>query len=823
MEEKFIQIDYNEKKEITNKKQELPNCKDYNHLKVKAGRIHLTAPKKKNANILNFEFIPSLQFLSLSGKKKSTSNKYKDYKIFELNEKDKKLIYCFNYLKDNIELKGKQEIFIDYLNEKTNVNIIQRTPFLLVIIDNENFVFEKCPREIMFINDEEKKIIKKFIYSNQCLKKSLVELGFNSCYVKIPKNYINESNIINDILNELDSESSEVSLEPLEIYSDKSITFIFNKNQKPILNKKNFNNKFPKNLEELNKLQDLNNNSKYYYKYDNKSFQNLNSYQKAIENFHNIKESIASKIVYLYGPNGCSKTTFLLYLINFYGFGGVNTLYFNYNYLEQKNILNKKRIIYHELLYFCNNLEEIKSIEDKKIFNGIADKKNVMELIYNLLEVLFEVIKEDKTIQRIIIIDNIYNNDNYTITYLNNIIKFIYNKSSNIKLILSGKGPYFNEKFIEFYKEFHVLTNDDNFLENQLSEFFYIYYADIIDINDIIIDEEKKENELKEEKFIKEELKRKIYSFYTLYFSEELNNKKLNYKDIIENKGFIATLPLEYFQIKINNNNEIVFQFYNDSLKKCVRNIVEYEVEKGTLTTLLKNNDYPRTFFGICFEKLITLLLKHNRLNLTNLKFNKNNIVTISEISILKEDSYSGKTFKLNKNEPILVIQENFFGPLYDLLIITKRNDKYYSDFVQIGVDKSEQQINDITKDLNLKYNIYKSNISKAFGIESDLISVLFIFDYETQRDKNFLMGFNTCRKKKINFYLFSIIDCSLIELNEKKDKKMIVNKYFPSFIIESDKKSESEKSYGQRNRVKKEKNEDKKITEYFYIDDNDN
>ena len=310
-----------------------------------------------------------------------------------------------------------------------------------------------------------------------------------------------------------------------------------------------------------------------------------------------------------------------------------------------------------------------------------------------------------------------------------------------------------------------------------------------------------------------------VYSFYQLYFSEELNNKKINYKDIIENKELITKLPLEYFEIKINKN-EIVFNFYNDSLKKCVRNIVEFEIEKGTLTKLLKSNEYPRTFFGICFEKLITLLLKHNKLNLTNLKFNKDNIVTISEISILKEKSYSGKKFVINKNEPILVLQENFFGPLYDLLIITKRNDKYYSDFVQIGVDKSDQQINQITSDLKLKYDTYKSNISKAFGIESDLISVLFIFDYETQRDKNFLQGFNTCRKKKINFYLFSITDCSLIELNEKKDIKIIVNKYSPSFIIESDKKIE--KGYGQRNREKKEKSKDKKITEYFNIDDND-
>ena len=160
MEEKFIPIDYNEKKEIEEKRQELPNNKNYNYKKVKASITHLSTPKKKNAPLLNFEFLPSLQFLSISNRKKSTSNKYKGYKIIEMNEKDKKLMYCYNYLKDNALLEGAQEIFIDFLNKKINVNIIKRIPYLLVIIDNENFVFENCSREIMFINEEEKKLQK---------------------------------------------------------------------------------------------------------------------------------------------------------------------------------------------------------------------------------------------------------------------------------------------------------------------------------------------------------------------------------------------------------------------------------------------------------------------------------------------------------------------------------------------------------------------------------------------------------------------------------------------------------------------------------------
>ena len=70
-------------------------------------------------------------------------------------------------------------------------------------------------------------------------------------------------------------------------------------------------------------------------------------------------------------------------------------------------------------------------------------------------------------------------------------------------------------------------------------------------------------------------------------------------------------------------------------------------------------------------------------MNLKNLIFKKNNIKEISEIAKLKDEEYSEPIFEIaNKDNPILLIQENFFGPLYDLLIIMKYKNKYYSDFV---------------------------------------------------------------------------------------------------------------------------------------------
>jgi len=226
--------------------------------------------------------------------------------------------------------------------------------------------------------------------------------------------------------------------------------------------------------------------------------------------------------------------------------------------------------------------------------------------------------------------------------------------------------------------------------------------------------------------------------------------------------------------------------------KKCLRYKIRYEVEKGSLTRLLKQNDYPRTFLGVCFEKLITLLLMHNKLYIYNLEFSKGNIKEIKEIAKLKENPYSGPKFEVeNKEKPILLIQENFFGPLYNLLIITKHNNKYYSDFIQIGVDKSEQEIDDIINDLQNNYSLYKYNISKAFGINSDFITCLFIFDHKTQKERNYSTGVQICLKKNINFYLFSTIDCRLVQFNDNNTSFIFFDQYFPSISIKQKQKKQ--------------------------------
>ena len=828
MEEKFIEIESSKEDKDKNKKNEIK--KEENFLPIipipfntprkrKAQDIkgryqHLTSPKRRN--IIDYES-KHFKFDFNLMHKEEDAYLYEIFKIVNMTPKEKILKECHDFLKRNRDFKEGDATIIKYLNQFISLKLIEHNLAFVVEIDNKIFTLFELAREITFVNFKLETITKKFIYSPRNLKDTLNKLEFKSYYIK---NY--DENADNDDKDFIDlklekgnnSESSEVSLDENIIFNDEKVILIYSESQKPILNNKNYDNRFN---EEINKLKDLSYNSKYYYKNSDRKFHKLNNnYKLTTSNFVYFEESNKSKIVYLYGPKRCSKTTFLLTLINTYRYYDTRTLYFDLNYLENKNYYDKKRIIYHELLYFCKDINEMKAIEKKKIFSIILDKNNIMELIYFILISLLDIIDVNNNIRRIIIIDNIYNNNDDVRFYLGEIIKLIYNKNYKIKLIICGRGPYFNQKFFDFYERFDVITDEDKFIEKESFEFMYLFCAKNSDINKLLSQDEIKQNETEDESNLIKELELKKYSFYQIYFSEELDKYIISHNILKTEKNYLMQFPLEYFEIK-KSNDDLTFKFYDKSFKKCFRNIMGIEIEKGALTNLIRRNDYPRTFFGICFEKLITLLLMYNKLNLRNLNFKKGNIKEISEIAKLKEDYYSGPVFEdIDKDNPILVVQENFFGPLYDLLIITKRNDFYYSDFIQIGADKSKDQIYDIIKDLKSRNMIYKSNILKAFGINSDFISVLFIFDYDTQKKNNFSKGFDTCTKDGINFYLFSLADCSLVELGENKVNKKLVDEYFPSFIINENKNKNSNLGKKKKKSDKEDNDITTKITNYF-------
>jgi len=335
--EKYITVIRNKKRNLTDYK------KGNNYFKFDNIKINDDRYKIENDNIIEDEL--------------------KDFQKIEMDDKDKMFMNISDYLKSHEDLKVAEIISFD---QKITFQIKCTTPYYIIMKDNEKYLIDNKSRKINFVDYKSKTITSKFIYNCDYLIKSLESLGFTSYYVKLSKQKNNTRNIIFSLNEESEtsSENSEVSLSnSYSIFDNDEIKYIFNENQRPILTEDNFKNRFSDNL---NSLKDLNNNAKYYYgKYNNCDFSMINNYTNAQLNLYKFQYSKISKIFYLYDPKRSSKATLLLYMINHYNSLTTKTLYFNHNYLENKDFLEAKKRIYHELLYFCKDIEEMKLFEEK--------------------------------------------------------------------------------------------------------------------------------------------------------------------------------------------------------------------------------------------------------------------------------------------------------------------------------------------------------------------------------------------------------------------------------------------------------------------------
>jgi hypothetical protein len=200
----------------------------------------------------------------------------------------------------------------------------------------------------------------------------------------------------------------------------------------------------------------------------------------------------------------------------------------------------------------------------------------------------------------------------------------------------------------------------------------------------------------------------------------------------------------------------------------------------------LKELNYSRITFGIFEEKLLTLFFSYNKLKIENLTFKEENRLEVYEINNLKKSNSKGANNKFNLLSPVIITQENYLGPNYDLLIlIPSINISFSAYFIQIGTDKNKSQINKIHDDLSKNKDNYKIGIENYTGLKISKIELVFIFDKETQvqikkeNDKNNSRAFtcvNYCRDNKILFYLFSTVDYTLYSTPDMKGFNKVIN-----------------------------------------------
>ena len=268
-----------------------------------------------------------------------------------------------------------------------------------------------------------------------------------------------------------------------------------------------------------------------------------------------------------------------------------------------------------------------------------------------------------------------------------------------------------------------------------------------------------------------------------MYYSLLHCNKEMNLDELNQNYDI---LPFDFLVFNKSDKKKITFQFHNEIFKSSVKRKIRKEIEMNNLDYFIKELNYSRITYGIFEEKLLTLFFSFNKLGIQNLHFKEENRLEVKEINQLKESKFIRTNNKLDLFSPVIITQENYLGPNYDLLIlIPSINTSFSAYFIQIGTDKNKIQIDNINDDLSSNEDNYKIGIEKYTGLKISKIQLVFIFDKETQdqikkeNDKKNSRAFtcvNFCRDNKILFYLFSTVDYTLYSTTDMKRFNKVIN-----------------------------------------------
>ena len=165
-----------------------------------------------------------------------------------------------------------------------------------------------------------------------------------------------------------------------------------------------------------------------------------------------------------------------------------------------------------------------------------------------------------------------------------------------------------------------------------------------------------------------------------------------------------------------------------------------------------------------------------------NLVFEEKFIVEIKEIYSIK-NGIDGTFWKnLDYMENVLIIQQKYNGPKYDFLIIQSLQKYRYAIFVQVGQDKNLLDIKTQYNNLKDNKNEYIEQLEKYFKCKIDGISLFYIFDEDSQKEKgaNQNSGSKICNRYGIDYLLYSFNDKCLKSYEPKtKTYYSINNGYF--------------------------------------------
>ena len=602
-------------------------------------------------------------------------------------------------------------------------------------------------RKIQFIDG--KMLIEKFIYSKINLEDVLKELEFKFF-------------TFNTTDNSYDFIESEIGkTEIYEIFKDISINQIIKIN--PL---KNIIDKFRIRYSQKAKLiSDLSLNASLYYPENKNDAINYKMLYKYFDEFEKIL-CYDRNVIYLSGPKGTSKSLFLMY----YTFeqnqlNKFPLLYINYKELMKLTPNQRKNTFIKEMIYLFFDENSLNDFYKSKPC-GEINTKGLISFLYDFIINLLRIYENIFNKYILFVIDNFDEEDENEVKILKNIISLV-KKTENIKkikLIISGRCSFIYKMQNQYFN--NKLDNFENFV------YYNLEMNNKRDKNSLPLFHFKKfDNNINEkDELLKEEIKFcDKFNLYGMYYSLLHCNKEINLEELNQNYDI---LPFDYLVFKESCKEKITFQFHNEIFKSSIKRKIRTEIEQNNLDYFIKELKYSQTTHAIFEEKLLTIFFSFNKLGIQNLCFKEENRLEIKEINQLKESKFLRTNNKLDLFSPVIITQENYLGPYYDLLILIPYiNMSFSAYFIQIGTDKNKNQINKINDDLSKNEDNYKIGIENYTGLKISKIKLVFIFDKETQEqikkenDKNQNNVFtcvNYCRNNKILFYLFSTVDYTL-------------------------------------------------------------
>ncbi len=444
---------------------------------------------------------------------------------------------------------------------------------------------------------------------------------------------------------------------------------------------------------------------------------------KLHNNINSFMISSRKKIFIIGGPEKIGKTNIILSSLQ-----GKSVLYFNFKLLDSEFNNIKKKIILRECMHLFEEYNEFKEFTNEAF--KIKGYKNILTIIkqFNILISKYTIPQDKDMIETkfylknpVIVLDD-YDDINMEQniideTFINQLCKDSKNK---VKYIICGNGKFINEILYKYMIE--------GICENK----YEINYFNDFDlkinnkkVNNLLFEVSKEKWEENFNKNIE-----KIYEKETIVQNLIMLNEliKLKYQFNYQHR-LLEIIPLQY--LKIIQNKDLKYITFEYQFPKMMNNF-QSQIKLHLLKNYTINKNYISNNwnYGLVIKELIIGLFEVNQL-INDLEFPKKNIIEVDSIFNIEQEE---KIKNILDDYPIL-IKQRIQKQDYDFAIILRKNDLNYGILIQVCLNKEKSEIYNININSFLRYYILKDRISNIIGINIDFLSILFIFEHETQND----------------------------------------------------------------------------------------